>query len=234
MHLVVRPAGEPVRLVGFDGTAVSVGAAVVGGVRTAFYVKEATPHVRSVGITFHPAAAHALFAYNAEELAGQHHSLADLWRPAAVAELHERLLATQDASAQLDILEEAIAQRLPRLRGLHPTVAATLDQFRFTTNITAAVHASGYSHRTVAGRFRSTMGVGPKAYLQMRRMRWLLERIDTASWGDLAAQAGFSDQAHFVREFRKFTGVTPTAYLRSRPRHPYHFRILQDSTSLTR
>ena len=235
MHLVVRPAGEPVRVVASDdATATSVGAAVVGGVRTTFYIKEVSSGVRSVGVTFHPATAGALFGYTAEELSGRHHSLDDLWSASAAARLQEQLSAASDPETQLDILEETIAARLPRLRRPHPAVAAALEQFRVTTNVTRAVRASGYSHRTVAEQFRRTMGVSPKAYLQLARMRRLLARIGAVPWSDLAAEAGFSDQAHFVREFRKFTGATPTAYQRSRPLHPYHFRILQDGASSTR
>lgn len=161
-------------------------------------------------------------------------SLTELWCPSAVAELQERLHAALAPAAQLNIVEDAIAERIPPLRGLHPAVASGLEQFRLTTNVTAAVRASGYSHRTVAEQFQRTMGVGPKAYVQTARMRRLLPRIGAVPRSDLAAETGFSDQAHFVREFRKFTGTTPTAYLRSRPVNPYHFRIVQDGPTPTR
>ena len=45
-------------------------------------------------------------------------------------------------------------------------------------------------------------------------------------WLELAGRAGYYDQAHFVNEFRTFTGLTPTRYLDVRRRflreHPGH------------
>ncbi|MGE0590939.1 MAG: AraC family transcriptional regulator [Vicinamibacterales bacterium] len=53
-------------------------------------------------------------------------------------------------------------------------------------------------------------------------------RSGSAPWDELALAAGFSDQAHLVRECTAITGVTPTAYLRARPEAAHHVGILQD------
>jgi AraC-like DNA-binding protein len=164
--------------------------------------------VQSVGVSFHPTVAQALFGYTAEELAGRHIPLEDLWSRLAVAELREHLHEAPTREAQIDILKRAIAKRLPRLRGIHPAVAAALERFRVTSNIAAVVRDTGYSHRTVAEQFRRTMGIGPKAYLRVARMRRLLGRIGHAPWSDLAADAGFSDQARKPdRSFGSFAAL---------------------------
>jgi AraC-like DNA-binding protein len=53
-----------------------------------------------------------------------------------------------------------------------------------------------------------------------------LDAAAAVDWADLAFRAGYSDQSHFVRDFRTFTGRTPTAYLALRRRfltdHPGH------------
>ena len=48
---------------------------------------------------------------------------------------------------------------------------------------------------------------------------------EPVDWGDLAAGAGYFDQAHFGHEFREFTGLTPTQYVEVRRllrEHPGH------------
>jgi len=230
MHLVIRLSEAPVRLFADvdDREGRTFGQAVVAGPRSAFHIKDVSSAGYAVGVQLHPAASLSLFGVLAEELAGRHVALADLWPGAAASGLREQLLQVPDPARQLDVLEEALARRLPRVQAMHPAVATALEHFRATPNVGMVVKETGYSHRALLTQFRRTMGLTPKRYLRVMRMRRAVRRIGSVPSSDLAAEMGFSDQAHFVREFREFTGVTPTYYLRARPLAAHHVRILQD------
>ena len=68
--------------------------------------------------------------------------------------------------------------------------------------------------------FKETMGLAPHQYLLHRRLersRRMLES-DNAVLANVAQRAGFADQAHFTRFFKREYGVTPGIVLRNRPR----------------
>ena len=105
--------------------------------------------------------------------------------------------------------------RLPRLRGLHSAAAYALERFAITPNVHEVVEQSGYSHRRFIALFRRAVGLTPKLYCRVVRFKQVLACIATdrsASFVDVALAAGYSDQAHFTREFQEFAGVTATAY----------------------
>lgn len=60
------------------------------------------------------------------------------------------------------------------------------------------------------------MGLPPPTLARLMRMRGLLERIDVGTsvpWIELAAQLGWFDQAHLIRDSKGRTGVTPSVYV---------------------
>lgn len=70
---------------------------------------------------------------------------------------------------------------------------------------------TGLGMRSLQRRFMESLGVSPRQhlrYLRFERARQLLEARQSRTV-DVALAAGYSDQAHFVREFVRFTGVTP-------------------------
>ncbi len=63
----------------------------------------------------------------------------------------------------------------------------------------------------------------PKRLARIYRFARLILSVDATrpvDWSGLAHAAGYYDQAHFSREFKDFTGHTPTAYLSRRRRFP--------------
>lgn len=67
----------------------------------------------------------------------------------------------------------------------------------------------------VAAAVRDVCGVGPKWVILRRRIHDALERAEAGGeldWAALAAELGYSDQAHLVRDFTATVGVPPTAY----------------------
>lgn len=75
----------------------------------------------------------------------------------------------------------------------------------------ALADEAGMGLRTLQRRFMDHLGVSPRQhlrYLRFERARQLLSPRDQRC-ADIAVIAGYSDQAHFVREFRQFSGVTP-------------------------
>ncbi|MFF8840393.1 DUF6597 domain-containing transcriptional factor [Streptomyces sp. NPDC015130] len=81
--------------------------------------------------------------------------------------------------------------------------------------------ASGLSARSLQRLFAGHVGVGPKWVILRYRIHEALERAESTGtagapdWPRLAAELGYSDQAHLVRDFTTTIGVPPTAYART-------------------
>jgi AraC-like DNA-binding protein len=74
----------------------------------------------------------------------------------------------------------------------------------------------GWSHRHLIARFRQQAGLSPKTAARLVRFDAVWQRIDQRrplEWGQVAADVGYADQAHLIRDFRQFTGTTPAQFL---------------------
>jgi AraC-like DNA-binding protein len=232
MHVAIRLSGEGLRLFKDpqDRSGWLAGEAVVGGARDSYYIRDVSGPLCSVGAQLRPGAALALFGVSADELASRHTRLEDLWGRRS-SSLREQLAEIRSLPERLDALETVLAERLPRARGLHPGVAQALDRMgapqRPLPSVHEVVRQSGYSHRTFISLFHQAVGLTPKLYCRVLRFQRVLGQLSAGSpaWLDVALTAGYSDQAHFNREFREFSGVTPTVYRQRAPKFAHHLPV---------
>ena len=228
MSLVFRISDHPLRLFDTHGSAGrTVGHAIVGGARTCYYVRDISQPIRSVGAQLHPGAAEVFLGAPAGELAERHTRLDDLWGHAA-DDSRERLALAGSPEAALDVLQTLLITRMPKMRGIHPAVSHALARFATTSHVSQVVYESGYCHRRFSALFRESVGLAPKVYCRVLRFQTAIDQVADgreAPWASLAAESGYSDQAHFTRDFRSFTGMTPSEYRRIRPAARNHVPI---------
>lgn len=226
MHLVFRSSAHPLRIL--DGPGDRRGSAfahaIVGGARAGAYLREVLPGGASVGAELRTGACLALFGVPADTLAERHTPLEDLWGAEAMLAC-DRIFSARGTAARLGAFAAILAARLSRVHGLHPAVAAALAGFRESQDVQAMVAASGYSHRHFIAVFERETGLTPKRFCRVQRFRKLLAHAaarPALPWTELALAHGYSDQSHFNREFRAFTGITPGEYRRAAPPYPHH------------
>jgi transcriptional regulator GlxA family with amidase domain len=118
------------------------------------------------------------------------------------------------------LLDRFLAGRLDRGPRPSPEVAWVWRRLEATGGgvpIGRLAAEVGWSHRHLIDRFRRQVGLSPKTAARLVRFDGVWRRLDQAGgrpdWGLVAAEAGYADQAHLVREFRQFTGTTPTGFL---------------------
>jgi len=65
-------------------------------------------------------------------------------------------------------------------------------------------------------RFRRTVGVSPKQFSSIVRLKSIIgSGLNRETLGEAAFHAGYFDQAHFNKDFKLFTGLTPTSFLKA-------------------
>lgn len=87
---------------------------------------------------------------------------------------------------------------------------------------------SGYTSRTLHRQFRQDTGMAPKTFFRIIRCQAALDTLNTrqdVSFSQLALDLGFSDQSHFLRDFKKLVSTTPCDYQRKMLQHAYTDRI---------
>ena len=99
-----------------------------------------------------------------------------------------------------------------------------------TTSIAAVTDTIGLSAKRFIERFRMEVGITPKVYCRIRRFQravTMATRGRQVAWTQVALDAGYFDQAHFIHDFRSFAGLTPTAYQSARTWFQNHVKFLQ-------
>jgi len=232
VELVINLAEDETRLYDADDTerVQRYGGAVVCGPHSKFFVIDGEEQTSVVGVHFKPGGAYAFLGPPSDELTDRHVSLADIWGRAA-RELRDRLLEAPTPDAKLDVLEEELLSRRSDRRTRHPAVGYALGEFRRAPHAARIAQVSGrigLSPRRFIEVFRQEVGLTPKLFCRVRRFQRVLRRIyrrEELDWPDVALAGGYFDQAHFIHDFRAFSGINPTAYLAAGGRHPNHVPI---------
>ncbi|MFE7464744.1 DUF6597 domain-containing transcriptional factor [Streptomyces sp. NPDC057499] len=86
---------------------------------------------------------------------------------------------------------------------------------RTVRRVDELARAEGLSPRSLQRLFAAYVGVGPKWVILRYRIHEALERAESerrVDWAALAAELGYSDQAHLIRDFTSTVGAPPTAF----------------------
>lgn len=169
-------------------------------------------------INLTPPGARRFFGLPMSELTGQMVALNDLG-DASLERLRQQLEDEPCWDRRLALAESFLLTRM-RAAAEPPRATAWAFERIIATGGRATVErlAQGveWSRKHLASRFHDEIGLPPKQVARIARFeraRKLAAAGDENGWADIAAACGYADQAHLVREFREFSGATPSAWL---------------------
>ncbi|MEU8777379.1 helix-turn-helix domain-containing protein [Streptomyces sp. NPDC048606] len=232
--------GEPLRVVGpserqrdaEDWWAMAV------GLHSRAMTSEISGTAHGVQVEFTPLGAYCLLGLPLRHLADRVVHPDEIMGRRWVVRLTERLAATPDWAGRCALLDEAIAARLADGRRPSPVVMEAWQRLRATggrASIGELAEATGRSRRRLEILFGEQIGLPPKVLARVLRFQnaVTLPPVPGRSLAETAALCGYYDQAHFNREFRALTGLTPTRFgrLSATLPEPAHGRLTSVLTS---
>jgi AraC-like DNA-binding protein len=210
-HSLVRHASVD------DLTPLHFRGAIVQGAHDRFGVRGMGGASSVIGVHFKPGGAAAFFAGALPALRNRTVLLDDLWG-ASARTLRARLQATPSPGGRLRLLEAELAARLHHAAPVDPMVRQALHVLHTqpaSTSIEAVRRACGASPAQFIRRFEAVVGLTPKRYTRVLRFERALAAIARDApqdWAAFAVDAGYFDQSHLIHEFKRLSGLTPTAY----------------------
>jgi AraC-like DNA-binding protein len=199
---------------------------VLVGAASAFSIIDTEEQRAVMGVEFCAGGTWPIFGVAADELSNQHIELRDLC--ASGRSLRDRILCATTPAARLEILAATLLHQITARAEQHPAVAFALRQLHCAPQletIEALSRAAGISTRRLARLFSVEVGLTPKLYARVLRFNRVVESVhgrERVDWSEVAVRCGYFDQAHFIRDFKAFCGLTPSEYLPRRTASTHH------------
>jgi AraC-like DNA-binding protein len=203
----------------------------MSGPHSEFVVIDTANQSSIIGISFKPGGAFPFFKPPVSELHNWQVPLELLWGSEA-GDLREQLLEAKTCEARFQLLEKYLLARArcPVAPALdrHRAVAFALKEMEGWAHgrtVSELIDQIGLSARRFIQVFSEQVGLTPKLYCRVRRLQealGLVSKNRPVDWAALAARSGYFDQAHFIHDFRTFSGLSPTTYLANRGEYQNH------------
>lgn len=134
---------------------------------------------------------------------------------AIAAQLEDQLATAATWDRRFDLLEHWLLGRLDRTETVRAEVDWVWEQLhesRGTASIGALGQTLGWSRQRMVTTCRRELGMPPKLLARVVRFHGMTRRLRqrrATSWSALAAECGYHDQSHLIRDTRDFAGCTP-------------------------
>lgn len=169
--------------------------------------------VDHISVRFRPGGAHAFFDIGMDEAANDVIELELLIGREAI-HLRDRLGELPTDEARGDLFQEWLLRRR-RVHSGFVTVSRAIAMLRdrpARASVAAVCDGLGISNKHLIAQFRRIVGLPPKVLARVLRFQGVVDACQTrgmVDWADLAHDAGYADQSHLIREFRRFACMTP-------------------------
>jgi AraC family transcriptional regulator len=141
------------------------------------------------------------------------------WRMAAELETIDLLTPVVVEGLTLELLGCAARVLADGARGHAPIWLARArelihDSFHEPIRVAEIARLVNIHPVVLARGFRVHLGISPGGYLRRLRLDWAASELKVTERpvSDIALEAGFADQSHFTRAFRRYAGLTPRQY----------------------
>ena len=234
-QLIVNLGGNETRV--YENTARglycrSAPGSILTGITTHAQIIDTAGQECVAGIAFRPGGTVPFFRVPAFELSDRETPVAALWGARAEVRLRQQLLEPVSTNEILDVLEASLLAAW-RDRAVHPAVTFAIDVFESQpqgARIDRVADAVGLSAKRFIERFKAEVGVTPKRFCRLLRFQRAVKQAHRAvpvDWTRLALECGYFDQAHFIHEFRRFSGLTPREYRAAATPFANHVNFVQ-------
>jgi AraC-like DNA-binding protein len=205
------------------------------GAHSEYVVISTAAQASLMGVSFKAGGAYPFLRMPAGELRDTTVSLDTLWG-ATAADLRNQLLEAPTHQDRFQVMERALLAELKR--GFNPSGAVGFALSRFMaephlTTVAGVTDQIGLSPKRFIQTFRDQTGFTPKVFCRIRRfqqalgfMEGHLEGRGGVEWANVALDCGYFDQAHFIHDFRAFSGINPTSYVANRTPHRNHVPLV--------
>lgn len=190
-------------------------------------------------VVFHPAGIHHLLGIPANTLKNQIIQAQELFGAAGL-QLRDQLFEQKRIHEQVNLLNHFFAgiaakKVLAKQVLIDASVNFILKNKGINT-VHSLVKYTGYTERHLERIFMESIGLTPRQFGNIVKLHGFLKLLKTWSKENnltrISYEAGYGDQAHGIKQFRKYTGITPKEYLNNSKMLTINFMELNTGHSL--
>jgi AraC-like DNA-binding protein len=190
-----------------------------GQVTKPMQIKSKGKHLM-LGVRFFPHAAGYFLREDIGQFTNVVWDLSDVLGNAAKS-LHARLLETNDLISRIELIEMFLLKRLSNDKKISVRIEQvgrllhSINRNYTENSVSVIASQHGISPRYLHKLVYQYTGLSPKSLNKINRFQLSLKLItrNEASLTSIAYECGYFDQSHFIRDFKSFTGITPSDYL---------------------
>lgn len=191
---------------------------MIMGQRTKSYYIEPTGDVDSFAICFYPYGFANFAGTSLDRLVDIETPIKDLFGVLPSKELTQQIFEAPNTQKRIEIIEAFLLTRLHQHTTIENMVKTTVDTLLAThgsSPINKLLKNDLSKRRQLERNFKKQIGISPKQLGKVLRLQAALKMLlnEKGSLTNIAYESEYFDQAHFIKDFKEFIGITPKDFL---------------------